>query len=147
METIGERIKELRISRRMTQEDLGEILGVKKAAIQKYENGGIVNLKIETIEKIAKIFEITPSYLMGWEKFDNKYDLDKIKLEILVIETIQKYVGDEAVRVIGAMFALNDEAQEKVRQYAFDLCQIDKYVDDQKKETLIEKFPTMNAWR
>ena len=42
--TIGERIKRLRMEKNMTQEELGAILGVKKATIQKYESGEIRNL-------------------------------------------------------------------------------------------------------
>ena len=68
--TIGKRIRILRTSCNMTQEELGEKLGVKKAAIQKYESGSIVNIKPETIERIAEIFEVTPSYIMGWDEFD-----------------------------------------------------------------------------
>lgn len=65
--TTGERIKQLRISKGMTQEELGEKVGVKKAAIYKYETGLVVNLKRDVIEKLAKVFEVSPSYLMGME--------------------------------------------------------------------------------
>ena len=50
--TIGERIKRLHIEKNMTQEELGAILGVKKATIQKYESGQIRNLKADTIGNI-----------------------------------------------------------------------------------------------
>ena len=43
--TTGERIKAFRISLGMSQEELGELIGVKKAAINKYETGLVVNLK------------------------------------------------------------------------------------------------------
>ncbi|WP_050698866.1 helix-turn-helix domain-containing protein [Anaeromassilibacillus senegalensis] len=65
---VGQRIKALRTSRGLTQEELGRLLGVKKAAVQKYENGSVENLKRATIAKLAEIFEVTPSYLMGWEE-------------------------------------------------------------------------------
>ena len=51
--TTGEKIKQLRIALGMSQEELGKIVGVKKAAIYKYENGLVVNLKRSTIEKLA----------------------------------------------------------------------------------------------
>lgn len=142
--TIGERIKELRMSRRITQEDLGELLGVKKAAIQKYENGGIVNLKIDTVENLAKIFNVSPSYIMGWEKFDNKYDLDAIKFEIMAIESLQETIGESALVTLGAMYTMNNDAKEKVKQYALDLCMIDAYVNKDKRNELKEKYPTAN---
>lgn len=63
--TTGERIRQLRIGKNMTQEMLGEKIGVKKAAIYKYENGLVVNLKRDIIEKLANVLEVSPSYLMG----------------------------------------------------------------------------------
>jgi transcriptional regulator with XRE-family HTH domain len=61
----GERIKALRNGRGMTQEELGEKLGLKKAAINKYESGAVVNIKRSTIAKMAEIFDVSPAYLMG----------------------------------------------------------------------------------
>ena len=43
--TIGERIKKARLEKGFTQEELGNRVGVKKAAINKYETGIVVNLK------------------------------------------------------------------------------------------------------
>lgn len=40
----GDRIKELRILNNLTQEELGEKVGVKKAAVQKWESGITKNL-------------------------------------------------------------------------------------------------------
>ena len=68
--TIGEKIKRLRKERNMTQEELGEAIGVQKAAVNKYETGIVVNLKREIIAKIARVFEVNPVWLMddqdGW---------------------------------------------------------------------------------
>lgn len=41
--------------------------GIKKSAVAKYENGRVENIKRSTIEEMARIFECTPSYLMGWD--------------------------------------------------------------------------------
>ncbi len=65
MKTTGQIIKELRKQKGLTQEELGEILGVQKSAIAKYENDHVVNLKRETIEKMAEYFGVRPSYIMG----------------------------------------------------------------------------------
>ena len=65
--TTGERIKMLRTQKGMTQEELGEKVGVKTPAIYKYENGLVVNLKRSTIEKLAEALETTPSFLMGFD--------------------------------------------------------------------------------
>lgn len=62
---MGQRIKELRIEKGLTQEELAEKLGMQKSAIAKYENGRATNLKRSTIEKMCEIFDCSPSYLLG----------------------------------------------------------------------------------
>lgn len=51
--TTGEKIKMLRVKKGMSQEKLGKKVGVQKAAINKYEKGIVVNLKMSTIAKLA----------------------------------------------------------------------------------------------
>lgn len=63
----GERIKKLRKEHKMTQEQLGNLLGVKKSAVAKYENNRVSNLKKETIQKLSEIFNVSPSYFLGFE--------------------------------------------------------------------------------
>jgi repressor LexA len=68
--TIGERIKQLRINKGMTQEELGSKIGVQKQAIYKYEQGLVVNLKRDVIGKLSKALDVSPSYLMGFADDD-----------------------------------------------------------------------------
>ena len=68
---IGEKIRAARIAKGMTQEELGEILGVQKSAIAKYENGRIVNIKRSTLKKISEVLGIRPSELI-YEKIEAK---------------------------------------------------------------------------
>jgi len=49
--TVGERIKQARKEKGLTQKQLGELLGVTQATIQQYETG---NPKPETLKRIAK---------------------------------------------------------------------------------------------
>lgn len=58
---VGNYIKELRISRGLSQEELGKIVGVQRAAVQKWEAGKVYNLKRETILKLAEYFGVTPA--------------------------------------------------------------------------------------
>ena len=70
--TTGERIKKLRLEKNMSQEELGEKVGVQKAAINKYETGIVVNLKRGMIAKLADALDVSPSYLMGWDDDDEQ---------------------------------------------------------------------------
>ena len=66
--TPGERIKALRKELNLTQEDIGNALGIQKAAVQKYEKGTVKNIKRENLIKLAKLLNTTPEYILGWEE-------------------------------------------------------------------------------
>lgn len=61
---IGDKIKKLRIEKGWTQEQLGAMVGVQKAAINKYEKGNVDNLKRSTIAGLANAFGVNPVWLM-----------------------------------------------------------------------------------
>lgn len=62
--TIGERIKSIRTSKKMTQREVAEKCGFADSAIRKYESGRIAP-KWMTLVKIANALEIDPFTLMG----------------------------------------------------------------------------------
>lgn len=66
--TMAETIRMLRIQRGITQEELGNVLGVQKSAIRKYESGMVENIPRSSIKKMAEFFNVSPSYLMGWQE-------------------------------------------------------------------------------
>jgi transcriptional regulator with XRE-family HTH domain len=65
---MAETIRMLRMQRGITQEELGNILGVQKSAIRKYESGMVENIPRSSIKKMADFFNVSPSYLMGWDE-------------------------------------------------------------------------------
>ncbi|MBC1402102.1 helix-turn-helix transcriptional regulator [Listeria booriae] len=65
METMGSRIKRLRLMKNMTQEELGEKVGLKRAAINKYEKGNVENMKRSIILKMSEVLNVSPNYLMA----------------------------------------------------------------------------------
>lgn len=58
---IGALIRKLRTEHGYSQEELGSMLGVQRAAVQKWECGAVKNLKRETIKKLSEIFHTPPS--------------------------------------------------------------------------------------
>ena len=58
------RIRELRKEKGLTQEDLGKVLNVQKAAISKYEIGR-VQPGADTLSKIAQYFGVSTDYVLG----------------------------------------------------------------------------------
>lgn len=64
---LKENIKNKRIERKMTLEDLAKSVGVSRQTIQRYESGVIGNIPSDKIELIARALDTSPAYLMGWE--------------------------------------------------------------------------------
>lgn len=125
----GTKIKELRKERNMTQEELGELLGVKKAAIQKYEKGEIINLKLATIKKLCDIFQVSPDKLIfpDGEMLDQKYNSKELKFEVKVIEEIEALYGLEAINMIVPFTKLNEKGKERAIDLVEDMAQLEKY--------------------
>ena len=61
------RLKELRAQRGLTQEDLGHILGVQKAAVCQYENGR-VNIPNSVLMQLVRYFGCSADYILGTDE-------------------------------------------------------------------------------
>lgn len=70
--TMGNKIRTARIEKGLSQEQLGNLLGVQKSAIEKYENSRVLNIKLNTLKKISNILEIDLSKLIS-EEADNVF--------------------------------------------------------------------------
>ena len=66
---LGEKIKSYRENKNMTQNEIADILGVKSATVSKYESGTL-EPNIESLRKLAEIFEISVDELIKEENFD-----------------------------------------------------------------------------
>lgn len=63
--TVGERIKEIRLEKGLTQREVSARCHIAEPTIRKYESGRL-NPKFETMEKIAAALEVPVTQLMGW---------------------------------------------------------------------------------
>lgn len=79
MSTIGNRIRNRREELGLSQDELGKRLGYKsRSSINKIELDQR-NLTQSKIKAIADALETTPSYIMGWDEPDQKFDEEKLK--------------------------------------------------------------------
>lgn len=69
MDLIGRMIKQARKERKLTQEQLGEIVGVKKSQISKLEN----NANSATIDTIVKVFKALEAEVNFKVRLDTEY--------------------------------------------------------------------------
>ncbi len=64
--TTAENIRRLRRAARMSMESLGEHLGVSRQTVFRYENGTIVNIPRDKLEKMAELFGVPIAELYGF---------------------------------------------------------------------------------
>lgn len=69
MEIVGQMIKQARQERNLTQEQLGEIVGVKKSQISKLEN----NANSATIDTIVRVFKALKAEIKFKVRLENDY--------------------------------------------------------------------------
>ena len=65
---MSRKIKELRLARDMTLEQVATIVGVGKSTVRKWETGMIANMRRDKIALLAQALGTTPAYLMGWKE-------------------------------------------------------------------------------
>lgn len=64
--TIYDRIRELRISLKLSQTDLAHMLGYKSGSMITKIESGAVDISQKKIVAFAEALNTTPGYLMGW---------------------------------------------------------------------------------
>lgn len=65
--TMGKRIRELRVIRGMTQQDLADRMYVRKSTISAYENDAI-DIKCSVLIEMAKVLNTIPEYFFSTGK-------------------------------------------------------------------------------
>lgn len=92
---IGERIKQERINRGLTQAELGSLLGVSKVSICGYETGSRTPT-VDTFLKLIDILSLTPEYALGFDidvlsENEESYHMVMAKEDMLIIEELKKH--------------------------------------------------------
>ena len=106
--TTAQKIKSLRKQAKLTQTELGEMLGVQKNAVSKWECGRVTDIPAGKIKAMAKIFDVPPSYLI-----DN--DLARVPTSCC-----KEGISDEEVKfaLFGGDQEITDEMYQEVLQFA-----------------------------
>lgn len=122
---IGSKIKELRKSNKLTQEQLAEYLNVSPQAVSKWETG-MSSPDIDMIPKIASFFTVTIDELMDYDRQKIIDEVDALvaesvplrkepaKAEAFYREALKKYPNNEVLLNCLLMVIPNDRAKEKI---------------------------------
>ena len=68
-ETMGQRIKAMRIKLGMTQEELADKMFIPKLTVSAYENDK-VDIKSSVLMELSRVLQTSPNYLLGYEEDD-----------------------------------------------------------------------------
>lgn len=107
--TTGDRIKSQRLKKGLTQEELGKMIGVQKAAINKYEKGIVVNIKRDMIDALAKALDVKPSYLLCMDECDAEFvaslgelkPLEQLSEDARALNVLLYDLGEHIIKVGG----------------------------------------------
>lgn len=64
----SERIKSEMLRNSLTLVEIEQRTGIKKSSMQRYVSGETGKIPMSAIEKLAKLFGVPATYLMGWDQ-------------------------------------------------------------------------------
>ena len=74
----GERIKQLRIERKWTQEYVCEKLNISSGALSRYETSMYEPKSLDLVKDFANLFNVSTDYLLGKSDIRNPEELKKV---------------------------------------------------------------------
>lgn len=122
--TVGERIKEIRTKLGMSQVYFADKINVSKQTLYKYENNIITNIPSDKIEAAAKLGNVSPAYLMGWDELLEKQKADrKASAQQWNIQFFEK-------KMLTSFSQLTDENKKKCISYTENLLTAQKMEEE-----------------
>lgn len=118
---IGEKIRKARLEKGYTQEELGNLIGVQKSAVAKYEKGRVVNIKRSVLAKISKVLDIPPVELVS--DIEEKPVEAANKLADLFLGLEIKETDAEVKLMLEEYNSLNEQKKAQVREYVHFLAE------------------------
>lgn len=97
--TFGERLKDLRLERRLTMQEVAIKLGLSKSSYASYE-GGQRNPPVDKLVALAQLFQVSTDYLLGLTSipdpveslYNKNLHWDGIQLNEKELEIVQQVV-------------------------------------------------------
>lgn len=123
---VGEQIAMLRKSKNLTQNELGERLGITFQAVSKWERGETLP-DISMLVDLANVLETTTDYILtGGEKsltFKGKITVSDMIKGIHCIENMGKYLGVENIIYRYAVNGINEGMNTNIEE-----CYVNDYI-------------------
>jgi transcriptional regulator with XRE-family HTH domain len=103
-------LKNKRLEKKMTLEQVGELVGVGKSTVRKWENGMIENMGRDKIVALSKALNISPLDILGLT--------DDESVEPIIEKTIQKMKQLEESRQKIVLDTANSQLKEQEKETA-----------------------------
>lgn len=88
MQKIGSFLAELRKDKNLTQEELGEQIGVTNKTVSRYENGNYLP-PVEILQMLSKLYEVSINELLSGKRLDDEHYKENAE-EYIVADLIKK---------------------------------------------------------
>ena len=139
---VGQKIKEARKAKNMTQSELGAKVGVQKSAVSKWERGETQNIKRSVLQKLSYYLDLHPAELI--EETSDSIDsmtippnaeIENAKAPSSGYRIVSEDELDEIWEKIYEMSAiLNMNRKQKLLEYALELLKEQREEIDQMLE-------------
>ena len=130
---LGENIRAYREKAGLTLRELADAVGVTHATLSRYETGKSTP-RYDILKQIARAVGVDDVYYLYGDEDQDEYDrmmrerneqitLEQLRIAAKHLATLEKPEG----RLLDAFFALNEEGQKKLLDYAEDLVASGRY--------------------
>ena len=116
-------VKSRRIALGLTLEEVGKIVGVSKATVQRWESGEISNMRRDKVLLLAKALHTTPAYLMGWED-DKEAQNSSKKSKGVKIPVLGRVVAGIPIDAVEEIIDYEEISEDMARQGDFFALQV-----------------------
>lgn len=106
-------IKKRREELNLTYEQLGNMVGVGKSTVRKWETGLIENMRRDNIVALSKALNISPAIIMGWQTIEDNNRLILSQQETTLLESFNKLDKDDKNKVIDYTQLLSNQDKYK----------------------------------
>lgn len=144
MATYGERIKELRTMRGMSQQDLADLLDLNKVTISQYERGAR-KPDLNVLTALSDIFNVSVDYILGNDDMtvrivgkDGLQKLDGVS-NLGQHNKAQWYINEETAKIAQEIF---DDPNKRA---LFDAARDSRPEDLKMATDLLERFKETNT--
>lgn len=112
----GIKLKQLRNKVALSQTEAARRLGISKQTLYKYEKDIVTNIPSDVVERMAKLYETTPAYIMGWEDETGNKTPERQLLDIYARNIAKKQTDEADQMILDLLHNVSPEAKDSFVQ-------------------------------